>query len=76
MGFKEVFFFSHDMILEECRSMHWWAHDGCGVGWIAQLVRAVSCAAGLMLLKDEGEIQKRSGILLECFPKYEARYHV
>lgn len=75
MGFKEVFF-SHDMILEECRSMHWWAHDGCGVGWIAQLVRAVSCAAGLMLLKDEGEIQKRSGVLLECFPKYEARYHV
>lgn len=56
--------------------MHWWAHDGCGLGWIAQLVRAVSCAAGLMLLKDEGEIQKRSGILLECFPKYEARYHV
>ena len=34
--------FSLDIVMEECRSMHWWTHNGCGRGWIGHLVRRVS----------------------------------
>lgn len=38
--------FSPNLVVEECRSMQWWAHDGVfGLGWMAGLVMIVSCTA-------------------------------
>ena len=50
-GFVEDF--AVDLVVQECRSMHGWTHDGYGLGWAAGLVRIVDCTDGKVSLRGQ-----------------------